>query len=142
MNPPAETPPLSADWSPVPPEEMRFLWSDLLRAAGETRSTVVSPEEVRQYLIRYSDVAPIAVELLQAARNVFGPDAEIALELYRDAEIDDEYLRVLVRLRQYREDFLQRLQSISDAHDAKLSKLSGYISVTTDYQASAPHGTV
>ena len=117
-------------------------WNELLRVVGESGSCLAKPEAVREYLAQFPDVAPVVANHLRAARTEFGNSAQVFLDLYRDPEIDDEYLRVRVRLSHYGEDFLRRLRSISDARDEDLSRISGYVSVTTDYHPAALHGAV
>jgi hypothetical protein len=91
-------------------------------------------DEVRTYLVRHPDLAGIPERIYETARQEFGPDASLSLELYRDPEIEDEYLALYVRLRSYGPDTLQRIRAVCAAHESELWDKSGSILVTTDFR--------
>jgi len=94
---------------------------------------------VRAYLEQYADLAPLLPAVGEQVRKEFGPDAELALELYRDPEIKDEYLTLYVCLARYETDTLERLDRVGRRFADKLEQVSGYLLLTTDFRA--PRGT-
>src|SRR3954452_18491482 len=97
---------------------------------------VMMPQEakIRSYLARHPDVSESVVGICRSARQEFGPDAALILGVYQDSEIDDQYLSLCVRLESYPPDVLDRIRSVSAAHDDALAGKSGSILVTTDFQ--------
>jgi hypothetical protein len=106
------------------------LRSSLASSAVEVRHVA----EVRAYLDQHSDMYGVAEEICKATRQQFGPEAFITLQVYRDPEIDDEYLRLRVRLRSYGPDMTQRIRSVSAPYESDLCDKSGSIIVTTDFR--------
>jgi hypothetical protein len=113
-------------------------WAALLRVANKAKACVVDEQRVSLYLSKFPDTAPVASDLLRATRTEF-PQAEISLELYCDPEIDDQYLKVCVRLASYTRDFRKRLRSISATFDEERNTISGYVSLTSDYIPASEH---
>jgi hypothetical protein len=57
------------------------------------------------------------------------------LELYRDPEIDDEYLTLYVRQRRYDADkLLEEIEDLRAGSQAALRETSGWLLVTTDFR--------
>lgn len=89
--------------------------------------------QVQSYLDRHPDIVSVTESICMAARRYFGEEAHLALQVYRDAEIDDAYLLLRVRLRSYAPDTLQRIRAITDPYEQELCDKSGSILVTTDF---------
>jgi hypothetical protein len=104
--------------------------SSLASSAMEIRGMV----EVRSYLDKHPDMFGVTEGICKAARREFGPEAFLTLRVYRDPEIEDEYLLLRVRLHSYTPDTMQRIRSVSDLHEKELSEKSGAIVVTTDFR--------
>ena len=92
-------------------------------------------DAVRGYLEQNSDLAPLLPGICAAVRKEFGPEAEVALELYRDPEIKDETLTLYLRLDAYEADILERLDRASEPFMDKLAQASGYLLPTTDFRS-------
>jgi len=75
-------------------------------------------------------------------RDAFGPDAELALEPYRDPEIDHRYLTLEVRQEQYESDIMDKLHRLSEEFANELSQCSGDLLVTTDFRPQRLHDAV
>lgn len=94
---------------------------------------------VQEYLERYPDLAAMLPAICEQARQEFQPPAELALELYRDPEIKDEYLTLFVRQPRYEADLMARIDRLSDALGDQTEHASGYLLLTTDF--SSPRGS-
>jgi hypothetical protein len=88
--------------------------------------------EVRADLTSHPDLAKIVPSVCAAARNEFGPEAELTLQVYRDPEIDDRHLTLYVRLPSYEHDIIARLERVTQPFEEKLCSAEGYLLVTTD----------
>jgi hypothetical protein len=94
---------------------------------------VPSPNEVKEYLQRHAKLRPILLEMIHGARKEFGHDAELAVTLYRDPEIDDQYLTVSVRKQSYDDHIMDKIEKISRRSHTKLARVSGHVLLTTDF---------
>ena len=107
-------------------------WS-MLQPALEI-SVVEVGDEVRSYLERHSDMYGLTGEICKAVRQEFGPGALVTLHVYRDPEIEDEYLSLNVRMPAYGTETVSRMRAVADRFDGELSQSSGSILITTDFR--------
>jgi len=91
-------------------------------------------KKVKSYLLNYPDMIDILEPVCAAVLERFPPPSQVALELYQDPEIDDQYLTVYVRQHEYGEDVLDGLHGISRQFDELLCDTSGWLLITTDFQ--------
>jgi antitoxin (DNA-binding transcriptional repressor) of toxin-antitoxin stability system len=107
-------------------------WATLL-AALAAQNIWVEVDNVCAYLDHFPDVADALVAIAQSTRKEFGPDAKLTLEINRDPEIDDKYLKIRVILAEYSPNVLERIRAIGDAHEDQLWDKKGYILLMPDY---------
>jgi hypothetical protein len=114
-------------------------WVDQLRASG-----VVSADwqSVEKHLNGRSNLADLISEISSACRQEFGSDAEIALELYADPEIDDRYITLYIRLKQYTSESLGQIVRLSDRFEARLQDADGYLLITTDFRSPGENNAI
>jgi hypothetical protein len=91
-------------------------------------------KDVAAYLALHPDLAKVLPPVCAQARKEFGPEAELKLQVYRDPEIDDCYLRLYVRLSSYDDASMARLARVSQPFEEALARASGYLLVTTDFR--------
>jgi hypothetical protein len=91
----------------------------------------VSPE-VRDYLLRYPDMIDCLVPVAELAREELGSQPQLSLELYRDPEIDDQYLTLYVRQEPLDDDLMDKIDKILEDRRGILDNTSGWLLVTTD----------
>lgn len=96
---------------------------------------VPRPAEVREYLLRYPDMAHPVVVACKASVERFRANAQLSLELYRDPEIDDQYLALYVRQEAYEDGILDKIRDTRDGYRALFGGSSGYFLLTTDFDA-------
>jgi hypothetical protein len=89
---------------------------------------------VRGYLDQYPDLAPWLPPVCEAARREFGPETVLALELYKDPEIDDRFLILYVRQRSYDAGLMDRIESVNRLFNPALEQVAGYFLVATDFR--------
>ncbi len=105
------------------------------------RSGVVSRQwtAVQGYLERYPDLAAVLPTICEHARHEFDPSDELAMEVYSDPEIKDEYLTLYIRQSRYDADIMARIERLSDAFSEQTDRASGYLLLTSDF--SPPRGS-
>jgi hypothetical protein len=112
-----------------------------LQLAKLQRYGVVSRQwsAVQGYLERYPDLATVLPALCEQARREFKPSDELAIELYGDPEIKDDYLTLYIRQTRYEADIMARIERLSDTFSDRLEHASGYLLLTSDF--SSPRGS-
>jgi hypothetical protein len=99
---------------------------------------ILRAKEVQEYLDRHPDMTDALERASAQTRQEFGNDAELTLELYRDPEIDDQYLTLYVRQSHFDKRIMDRIESVRARYRDALSDKSGWLHVTTDF---CPPGT-
>lgn len=95
---------------------------------------VESQDEIKKYLIDYSELIYWIDRICNDAVLEFKPSASLILQLYKDPEIDFKYLCLLIRQQNYQDDLMSKIESFQQRYDNALTQLSGSILVTTDFQ--------
>lgn len=98
------------------------------------RIVIPKPREVKMYLSEHPELGRILPEICTKVRQSLGPRAELSLEMYRDPEIDDQYLNLYVRQERYGSKLLDRINMVSSLFDNRLEEISGYLLITTDFR--------
>ena len=70
----------------------------------------------------------------EETRNRFSLSTQLSLELYRDPEIDDQYLTLYVRQKKYEKNIMDIIEEIQSIYIDKLVDKIGYFLFTTDFQ--------
>jgi len=68
----------------------------MLEYLASIQVIVTNPEEVCDYLSRYPDIIELVMLACEETRSRFLLSTQLSLELYRDPEIDDQYLTLYV----------------------------------------------
>ncbi len=89
-------------------------------------------EEVKEYLQKFPDIMDVLIKASASVKKYF-PKAEIVLDIYNDKEIEDRYLIINVRLEEYDESFLERLEKAESEFIKELSNRNGWLQLTTDF---------
>jgi len=103
-----------------------------LKLAQKDQIVVPRPDEVRHYLQNYPDIIDLIPSLCKKARQEFVLPTQLALELYRDPEIEYEYLTLYVRQQSYETDILDKIDAISVEFDRALAGKAGWLIMATD----------
>jgi len=96
--------------------------------------TIPEPAEVRNYLLVYPDMINILLLIFNKIIEKFNSSAQISLEVYKDPEIDDEYLTAYIRQEIYDESIMDLIDEISSECESLLANSSGWLLITTDFQ--------
>ncbi len=94
---------------------------------------------VQDYLARHPDLAALLPTICERVRQEFRRPDELAIELYRDPEVKDEYLTLYIRQPRYEANLMARIGRLSDALSEQSECDSGYLLLTTDF--GSPRGS-
>jgi hypothetical protein len=104
----------------------------LLEGVGKDALLTNTPR-IREYLLQFVDLAEVVSHAVEAAKQHF-PEAQLVLEVYRDPEIDNEYLALYVRLSRYDDTVMERIAAAEAEYLDRLAGKSGWIQLTTDFR--------
>ncbi len=91
------------------------------------------PHEIREYLVQFPNLMDVIPAAVDAAYRHF-PEAQLIMDVYRDPEIEDRYLILYVRLNQYDESIVERLEKAEAEFLNQLVDKEGWLQLTTDFQ--------
>ena len=100
------------------------------------QNTVVIPDvtAVREYLTAFPDMASILLSVCTAATQQFKSNGQLSLELYRDPEVEDDYLTLYIRQSDYDDHVLDDIEQINKSLEEELAGTSGWLLATTDFR--------
>ena len=110
--------------------------SEAAQAASDStfNTDVRNVADIDGYLMEHPTLRSLLPRICEHARGEFGCGAELTLELYRDPEIDDRYLTLLVRQPQYDANIVERLDQLAAQFADELDRCTGDLLVTTDFR--------
>jgi hypothetical protein len=95
---------------------------------------VPDPSVVVTYLGAHPDLIDIVRDLAATLVHEFRDErSEIELSVYEDPEIDDRSLTFYVRLPEYDESLMPRLDAVTEKFDERFTNSDDFVLVTTDY---------
>jgi len=97
---------------------------------------------VRRYMKSHASVIPLLPDVCQRVRGEFGSETELALDEYRDPEIDDRYLILSLRLPNYELDTMDRIERVNQTIENRIKPNTAYLLVTTDFQQARSNNCV
>ncbi|MFQ6609153.1 MAG: hypothetical protein ACE5EE_11600 [Fidelibacterota bacterium] len=114
--------------------DITFHIEDALKQIKKIEVNIPQPGAVRDYLVRYSDITSLITLVCSMAREELGVDTQLSLEVYRDPEIEDEYLALYVRQESYDELIMDKIEELCAEYEEELTGKSGWFIVTTDFR--------
>lgn len=90
-------------------------------------------KEVREYLLQFANLIDVVPLSVRAALDHL-PEAHLFLEVYNDPEIEDRYLMLYVRVQQYDESIIERIEAAEKEYIDLLSNKEGWLQMSTDFQ--------
>jgi hypothetical protein len=103
----------------------------LLAAAGVQ---VADADAVKGYLLRRPDLTPVVWAVASRAKARCGNGDQVALDLYRDPEIEQEHLVIYLRFQEYGEEAMRTLRGLGEEAAVLLRRVAGWLLVTTDFR--------
>lgn len=111
---------------------------DLFSAWGEEGIWVHQPDQVANYVSFRPGLLQMLPPICQIVRNRFPRPIPIRLVLYKDIEIEDQYLTFSIRPKQVNVEFWQGIQSASEACWRLLENSSDWLLITADVDEPEP----
>jgi hypothetical protein len=121
------------NYSGAPVVEADAARVDALLEGVAKNAQLANKPQIREYLLQFVDLAEVVPHAVEAAKQHF-PEAQLVLEVYRDPEIDDEYLALYVRLSRYDDTVMERIAAAEAEYLDRLAGKSGWIQLTTDFR--------
>jgi hypothetical protein len=121
------------NYSGAPVVEADAAMVDALLEGVAKNAQLANKPQIREYLLQFVDLAEVIPHAVEAAKQHF-PEAQLVLEVYRDPEIDDEYLALYVRLSRYDDTVMERIAAAEAEYLDRLAGKSGWIQLTTDFR--------
>ena len=90
-------------------------------------------DRILEYLLQHPELMEVVPVMVEAARRHF-PQAQLVMDVYQDPEIEDRYLVLYVRLEQYDESLVERLEKAEEEYLSRLANKEGWIQLTTDFR--------
>src|SRR5262245_7790258 len=88
---------------------------------------------VSRFLETDSQLAEMLPGVCRQVRASLGAAVELSLELYKDPEIDDQYLTLYVRQHGYDVSIMDRIDAVRDDLAPVLNRLANRLLITTDF---------
>jgi hypothetical protein len=124
---------MQSNYSGAPVVEADAATVDALLEGVAKNAQLANKPQIREYLLQFVDLAEVVPHAVEAAKQHF-PEAQLVLEVYRDPEIDDEYLALYVRLSRYDDTVMERIAAAEAEYLDRLAGKSGWIQLTTDFR--------
>jgi hypothetical protein len=106
---------------------------DALMAWLARQVQLEDPDSIQEYLLQFIDLLDLIPHAVEVVRKHF-PEACMVMTVYQDPEIDDRYLVLYIRLRQYDDSFLDRLEKAERDFLPLLANKRGWIQLSTDFE--------
>jgi hypothetical protein len=108
-------------------------WDTLRQELDAAQVLTPAWEDLRAYLARHPGLVGPVRDTCRLAREEFGPEAQLALQVYHDPEGPDQYAALYVRLSRYQPDTMARIEKVSAATEGP-GEPDGHLLVTTDFR--------
>ena len=95
---------------------------------------IQSPSEVSQYLLENPGLIFWVEKICKETALEFRDYARLFLEVYKDPEINFQYLTLLIRQQEYHDGFLEKIEGFRQQYEDNLSNINGTLLITTDFQ--------
>jgi len=94
---------------------------------------LLNQKEINEYLLSFPDLIEVFREAVYAALHHM-PEAQLIVRVYHDPEIEDRYLAIYARFKDYTESVLKRIEAAESEYIDLLSDKEGWIQLTTDFR--------
>lgn len=89
--------------------------------------------EIIKYLLKFPELIQLLSPTSEQLRKIFESETQIILQMYFDPEIDYHYLTFCLRLNNYNNDFMDKIELIHESFEQQMAKTAGWLLITTDF---------
>lgn len=107
--------------------------NSLLSQLQELGIRLGTQDEIREYLLQFPDLIEVIPLAVNAALDHL-PEAQLFLEVYRDPEIEDQYLMLYARIQNYDDLVIERIEAAERKYIALLIGKEGWLQLSTDFR--------
>lgn len=104
----------------------------IIRWLAEEEVRLHNAEKIQDYLAEFPDLIEVLLRAVRAVKKYL-PGAQLILKVYQDPEIEDRYLALYVRLPQYDEKVMERIEAAESEYIEFLADSKGWLQLTTDF---------
>jgi len=98
-------------------------------------------DKIREYLLQFPDIIDLIPRAIAAVKKHF-PEAQLVMDLYADPEIKDCYLVLYIRLNEYDDSFIDRLEEAEAEFLDDLGGKEGWFQLSTDFRRPGEESVV
>lgn len=113
-----------------------YLISNKIREIISQGIEIKDSDSIMNYLERYTDIIDILSSICKKVKQEFDKDVKLSLEVYKDPEIDHEYLIIYMKPTKYDKNVEKIINNILDEYEEALSECQGWLLLTTDFRSS------
>ncbi len=106
---------------------------DILNYFRRSRTKIVMPSKIRDYLLRYPEIAELSRDVSELVHERFDSSAQLSLEIQDDYNPDYEYLALYIRVPDYDDSVMERIRQIREQYAELLAEMTGWFLLTTDF---------
>jgi hypothetical protein len=100
---------------------------------------IINVFDVRNFLnsesFKLSSYETIITKIIKLKRVEFGDSAQLSLQINRDPEIDNEFLKFYIRQNEYSTDFMDKIDRLQEKYFEDLHKYDIWLLVSTDFKS-------
>lgn len=92
------------------------------------------PKAIREYFFNYSDVTNLLLTISKEAREVFGEERLLYIQVYDDTRTNNKYLTLYVHQEHYSEPIIEKIELIQNKYNDEIAGKHGKLRVMTDLE--------
>jgi|GEM_PF-2376901 len=116
------------------PSSITYEIQRVLKLIEKMGLKIEKTNDVTSYLLLFPDIIDVLPTICNRVVSKIGANNRVHLQLYNDPEIDDKYLTILIRTRDYEEEFMSMLDALSNDCLRLIENKNGWLVITTDFQ--------
>jgi len=90
-------------------------------------------DEIREHLLQFPDLIDVIPRAVRATFNHV-PNAQLALEVYSDPEVEDKYLVLYIQDQEYNTLLMEQIEAAEAEFLDMLANREGWIQLTVDFR--------
>jgi hypothetical protein len=108
---------------------------DILRNFKALGITIQTSLNLFKYLYNFPDIAGLARDVSNLVYRHFDSSAKLFLEVRDSDDPDSEYLALVIRVPEYNDGVMERIEQIRESYYSLLDDMAGWFLFTTDFQS-------
>jgi hypothetical protein len=110
-----------------------FFVEEVLNHFHTLGAKINSPSIVGEYLRNYPEIAELSKKVSDEVYRYFDFRAKLYLEVRDHDDPDSEYLALYIRVPEYNDSVMERIEEIRERYYSSLNDMAGWFLFTTDF---------